>query len=157
MNDPLAIYLHDHHAGAKIAIETLEWLRDQHRGQALGKIADDLLMEVQQDRATLQRVIERVDEGAPLVRDAAAWVSEKAMELKLRRGAFGTFEALEALALGVLGKLKLWDALAKISEIDERLRGMNFSDLSSRARLQHVTLEQCRMESIEEAFAPALR
>jgi hypothetical protein len=68
----------------------------------------------------------------PLV-EAAAWLGEKVSRVKLRRraaGGLGTFEALEALALGILGKLALWRALAVIAAVDGRLGGMDFDHLS---------------------------
>jgi hypothetical protein len=157
MADSLATYLHDHHSGARFAIELLESLRDQHSGQPIGEFARDLLPKVEADRATLQNVIDRIDDGASRLRNAAAWVSEKATEIKFGRGSLGAFEALEALALGVLGKVKLWEALNRISLYDDRLRAFDFPGLASRARMQHNEVEQLRLQAAEETFAPAVR
>jgi hypothetical protein len=118
MSDSLAIYPHDHLAGSNFAVELLEFLRDQHPRQPLGDAAAALLAEVEADRTVLQGIIARVGHGVPFFKEASAWVAEKLSELKLRRGDFGTFEALEALALGILGKLALWRALAVIAEND---------------------------------------
>jgi hypothetical protein len=155
MSDSLGTYLHDHLAGSNFAVELLEFLRDQHSGEALGASAAALLEEIEQDRETLQEIIGRVDSGAPLMKEAAAWVSEKLSEWKLGRGAFGTFEALEALALGILGKLALWQALETIADADIRLRGVDFSQLAARAKRQHSQAEQLRLEWAPAAFAPA--
>jgi hypothetical protein len=155
MADSLAIYLHDHLAGSNFAIELLEFLRDQHAGQKLGDAAAELLAEVEQDRKTLEAIIARVGAGVPIFKEASAWVGEKLSELKLRKGAFGTFEALEALALGILGKLALWRALAAGAEIDTRLRGFDFNQLAESAIRQHSRAEELRLHSARTAFAPA--
>jgi hypothetical protein len=155
MSDSLAIYLHDHLAGSNFAVELLKSLLDQHADDALGASAAALLDEIEQDRETLQEIIARVGNGAPIMKEAAAWVGEKFSELKLGRGAFGTFEAWEALALGILGKLALWQALETIADADIRLRGVDFSQLTARAERQHSEAEQLRLASARAAFAPA--
>jgi hypothetical protein len=155
MSDSLAIYLHDHLAGSNFAVELLEFLRDQHAGQRLGDAAAALLAEIEEDRKVLQGIIGRVGNGVPILKEASAWVGEKLSELKLRRGAFGTFEALEALALGILGKVALWRALASIAEADTRLSGVDFNQLLARAEQQHSRAEQLRLQSARAAFAPA--
>lgn len=156
MSDSLAIYLHDHSAGSNFAVELLEFLRDQHTGEWLSDAAASLLSEIEQDRKTLQGIIDRVGKDVPVLKEASAWAGEKLSELKLRRGAFGTFEALEALALGILGKKALWRALAIIAETDTRLHGVDYSKLISRAEQQHSLAEKLRLESAQEAFEPAV-
>jgi hypothetical protein len=155
MSDGLAVYLHDHLAGSNFAVELLEFLRDQHAGQRLGDAAAAMLAEVEEDRKVLQGIIGRVGNGVPVLKEASAWVGEKLSELKFRRGAFGTFEALEALALGILGKVALWRALATIAETDTRLRGVDFKQLAARAELQHSRAEELRLQAVGAAFARA--
>jgi hypothetical protein len=155
MSDSLATYLHDHLAGSNFAIELLEFLRDQHAGEPLGDSAAVLLAEVEQDRKTLQGIIGRIGSGAPILKEAAAWLGEKLSELKLGRGDFGTFEALEALALGILGKLALWQALEVVAQADARLRGVDFNQLSASAEGQHSQAEKLRLQSARAAFASA--
>jgi hypothetical protein len=152
MSDSLAIYLHDHLAGANFGVELLEFLRDQHAGEPLGEDAAALLAEIEADRTVLQGIIARVGNGVPLFKEASAWVGERLSELKLSRGDFGTFEALEALALGILGKLALWRALAAIGETDARVPGVDFDHLADRAEGQHARAEELRMEAARTAF-----
>jgi hypothetical protein len=150
MSDPLATYLHDHLAGAVVAINLLEALHDQHGGEPLGQFAAELLVEVEADRAVLQRLAERVGAGPSGLKEATAWLGEKVSRLKLRRraaGGLGTFEALEALALGILGKLALWRALAVMSAVDARLHGVDFDHLAARAQAQHARVEERRLET----------
>lgn len=155
MSESLAIYLHDHLAGSTFAIEVLEFLRDQHSGQSLGGAAVALLAQVKEDRKVLEGIIARAGKGVPVMKQASAWMAEKLSEWKLSRGAFGTFEALEALALGILGKAALWPALAIAAETEARLRGVDYNQLIARAERQHSKAEELRLQWARTAFAPA--
>jgi hypothetical protein len=156
MSDPLATYVHDHLAGAVVAINLLEALRDQHAGEPLGQFAAGLLVEVEADRTILQGLAERVGVGSSRLKEAAAWMGEQVSRLKLRRRAaegLGTFEALEALALGILGKLALWRALAVVATVDPRVGGMDFDHLTTRAHAQHAQVEERRLEAARTALS----
>ncbi len=157
MSDPLATYLHDHMAGSSFAIDLLESIRDQHSDEPLGHFAAGLLIEVKEDKQVLQGIMDRVGKSSADLKEAAAWVGEKLSQWKLRRGAaggLGTFEALEALALGILGKLKLWRALAAIAAADVRMREVNFDELIARAEDQHARVEERRMQVAPTALQP---
>jgi hypothetical protein len=158
MTEPLATYLHDHLAGAVVAINILEVLRDQHADNPLGQFATELLVEVEADRAVLQGLAERLGTGSSGLKEATAWLGEKVSRLKLRRratGGLGTFETLEALALGILGKLALWRALALIAGADARLAGVDFDHLAARAQAQHARVEERRLEAARTALRAA--
>ncbi len=158
MSDPLATYLHDHMAGSSFAIDLLESIRDQNSREPLGDFAAILLIEVKEDKQVLQGIIDRVGKSPADVKEAAAWLGEKLSQWKLRRGAaggLGTFEALEALALGILGKRALWRALAIIASAHARLREMNFDELIARAQDQHDRVEERRVELARTALQPA--
>ena len=115
MSDRLATYLHDHYSGSTFAIELLKGLREQHAGEPhagepLSEFADGLMVEIEEDRKVLQRIIDRAGGEPAALKEAAAWLSERLSRFKLRRktaGDFGTSEALETLALGIVGKLAL--------------------------------------------------
>ena len=155
MSDPLATYVRDHLAGAVLAITLLEALRDRHAGEPLGRFAAGLLVEVEADRAALQGLAERVGAGSSGLKEAAAWLGGKVSRVKLRRraaGGLGTFEALEALALGILGKLALWRALGVMAVVDGRLAGMAFDHLAARAHAQQARVEAHRLEAARTAL-----
>ena len=59
-------------------------------------------------------------------------------------GPVGKLEALEALAVGIQGKLALWKAL-EVSA-DSRLSGVDFEQLRGRALAQHGEVEARRLE-----------
>lgn len=155
MSDPLATYLHDHLAGSVHAISLLEFLRDEHDGERLGRFAASLLSEIQADRETLQELADRVGAGSSEVKELTAWISEKFSRLKLRRGAqdgFGTFEALEFLELGIHGKWALWRALRTVAETDARLRGLDYEHLAARAEAQENLVEERRLETARQVL-----
>src|SRR5947209_1803683 len=107
MDDPLAIYLQDHLAGAVHAIELVERIRDQHSHRPLGKFAADLLVDIKKDRETLLEVARKLGTSSSEMKDMTAWAGEKISRLKLREtcsASLGTYEALELLQLGIHGK-----------------------------------------------------
>ncbi|HXI11684.1 MAG TPA: hypothetical protein VNM92_03450 [Thermoanaerobaculia bacterium] len=152
MSDSLAVYLHDHLAGAVAGVNLLEALSEQHTGEPLGLFAAALLEEVEEDRAALQAIADRVGAGSSGVKNAAAWVTEKISRLKLSRDSaadFGTFETLEALSLGIMGKRSLWRALATQST---RLGDVNLQSLEARADAQFNRVEEQRMKLAGQAL-----
>ena len=156
MENPLAIYLHDHLAGASLAVDLLGAMRDKHRADPLGDFAAMVLREVEADRATLKNLADRIGSGSSRLKELSAWLSEKVSRIKLNSDShsLGTFEALEFLALGILGKLALWDALKLLQPADERLQGMNFDHLATRARDQYATVEERRLAEAKMVLAP---
>lgn len=77
--------------------------------------------------------------------------------MKLRRqnqNELGTFETLETLALGIMGKAKLWQALQIAASIDRRLAGLDFARLEQRAIAQHDAVEAYRRRLATVVFAP---
>ncbi|HTB10987.1 MAG TPA: hypothetical protein VK752_05425 [Bryobacteraceae bacterium] len=160
MSDRLAIYLHDHRAGSNFAINLLEAMRDQDGDRDLANLAKDILVDVTQDRDTLQTIIDRVGESHTDLKQASAWLAEKASRMKLSHGdphGLGTFEALETLALGILGKLSLWEALLVIAESDDRVAGENYIQLAARAWEQHARVEAYRLRIARETFSPVAK
>jgi hypothetical protein len=158
MSDPLSIYLHDHLAGAALAIELLESMSEQHAGKPLGQFASGLLVEIEQDRDVLRGLSERVGPASNAVKELAAWLAERLSRVKLRGQRdkdLETFEALEFLQLGIHGKLALWRALAVAAATDARLKATDFSHLAGRAEAQENGVEQQRLEAARTAFRPA--
>lgn len=144
MKDALAVYLQDHLAGAVFGIELVEALEHDHRGDELGGAAVAWRIEIEADQATLREIVDHVGAAPGTVKEAISWIAEKAARLKLRRQSqsdLGTFETLETLALGILGKEKLWVALQVCAASEARLAGFDFVRLAERARQQHAAVE----------------
>jgi hypothetical protein len=156
MSDSLSTYLHDHLAGSNFAIELLEGLRDHYHYEELGVFAAALLVDVLQDKEVLQGISDRVGSSHLDLKQAAAWLSEKASKVKLGhddKERLGTFEALETLELGISGKLALWQILPVIATIDSRVPALDFSRLAARAQEQIIRVEQHRKQVALSAFA----
>jgi hypothetical protein len=157
MSDPLSTYLHDHLGGAKAAIDLLQAMRDSDKDQPLKEFAASLLIEVEADRDRLQRLAEKVGSGSNFLKEFTGWATEKVTRLKLGQGSggdFGTFEALEFLALGVRGKMGMWLALDVAAVGDTRLSGCDFKQLAARAEAQYQQVEQNRMLAARSALLP---
>ena len=149
MSDPLAVYLQDHLAGSVQAVELVELLRDQHKHGEIVAFAVSILVEIKADQQVLRGLAEQVGEGSSGVKELAAWFADKLTRWKLRaedKDDLGTFEALEFLSLGILGKLSLWRALDEVALLDARLRGTDFKHLAARAETQQAQVEQLRLE-----------
>jgi hypothetical protein len=156
MTKHLATYLNDHLAGAAFAIELLERLRDTHPEEPLGRFAAEILGEIEEDRAVLQETARRCGSLGSAVKEVTSWLAEKASRLKLRFSGeieLGTFEALEALSLGVLGKRALWRALSVAAPSGDLLRHIDLERLIGRAESQYERLEAFRLEAAKAALA----
>jgi hypothetical protein len=158
MNDPLAIYLHDHLTGSHFAIKLLNSLHEQYKDEDLGRFAMALSAEVKRDQDTLQQIIDHVGRAHFDLTEAVGWAAEKVSHFKLRRddpgGGLGTFEALEALSLGIRGKLALWRALPLIRDVDQRVPAEDFGRLAVRADGQFANVEAQRLQLIHSTFRP---
>src|SRR5918911_5282043 len=128
-DEHLATYLNDHLAGAVAAIELLEHLEKTHAGTATERALRELRADVEADRQELEALIDRLDLKASGPRRAAAWLTERVARLKLRLddpsgGALRLLESLEAVAVGIHGKLALWRALAAAAAQPRPPRGV---------------------------------
>ena len=149
MSEPLAAYLQDHLAGSNFAIELLKNMEEQHNGEPLGEFASAELKLLLEDRQILQGILDRLDAGTSPLKEATGWLAEKASRFKLRHLSsreFGTFEALELLAVGVHGRVSLWRALSVIAPANIRIPQEDFDTLAARAQAQHDRVEQRRLE-----------
>jgi hypothetical protein len=156
MAEPLQTYLHDHYSGATFAAELLEDLHDKFPGQELGRLAGEMLDEINHDRETLETIIHQIGSAGPDLRDIGAWVAEKISRLKLRKDdpyGLGVFEALEALSLGILGKRALWTALQRVMEVDRRIERPDFDTLAQQAGEQFNRVEGYRLRLAQTTFA----
>jgi hypothetical protein len=147
----LAVYLNDHLAGAVSALEILETLEQQPDAPDLNRFAAELRTEIAEDRDELERLMCRADIAQSTARRAAAWISEKAVELKVRvddpnGGSLRIFELIEIVALGIDGKRALWAALATAAAGVPALKGVDYSRLSERADAQRQTTEVRRLQ-----------
>jgi hypothetical protein len=154
-NAHLATYLNDHLSGAVAALELLERLETEHAGSDLARTLGELRSEIQDERQMLKELMEQqqIDHSRP--RQAAAWLAEKASQIKLRfddpaDGALRLFESLEAIGLGVEGKRSLWLALAA-AEVSAP-PGVEFKQLAQRSADQRARIEELRQAAARVAL-----
>jgi hypothetical protein len=156
MEDPLAVYLHDHLAGSRFAVELLDKLATEFAGTASGNIARELLEQVTTDRATLQQLIAKVGKASADLDDALGWIAERLSRIKLKHddpAGIGAFEAFETISLGILGKRALWEALQVRQNSDSRIAGLDYDALMDRAQHQFEQANQHRLALVHEALS----
>jgi len=153
----LGIYLNDHLAGAVGGTELARRALRNNRETALASDLDRLVREIEEDRTTLESLMDRLDVPRNQVKGAAAWLLEKAGRLKLNGRPFGYSPLsrvieLELLATGVEAKRSLWAALKRLRDDGIEL-GLDLDDLIARAQRQRRLLERRRLEAVARAFA----
>ena len=154
------VYLNDHLAGAMLGSDLAEQIRDQNENTPLGELMRSLAPQIEEDRQTLIGLMQRMDSSKNPVKQAGAWVTEKASRAKfggLTSGEpqLGTFMAVESLALGVLGKLSLWRALAQVADQHPALASVDLNELIERAQTQYDRLEHERLAASRRALSNA--
>jgi hypothetical protein len=154
------VYLNDHLAGAMLGSDLAKQIRDQHENTPLGDRMGLIASQIEEDRQTLIALMRQMDTSRNPVKQAAGWVTEKASHVKFRgmtsgEPDLGTFMAVESLALGVLGKLSLWRALAQIADQHPAIASVDLDGLIDRARTQYDLLEHERLAASRRALISA--
>jgi hypothetical protein len=156
--NPLSTYLNDHLAGASAAVELLKDLIGQERRSSGDQELKQILAEVEEDRGVLLQVLEQAGGKESTVRKAAGWLAEKLGQAKLKlddpgSGKLQEFEALEALALGIQGKVALWRALGAASPRIPALATTDYGALERRALNQFQKVDQIRLRTAAAALS----
>jgi hypothetical protein len=146
----LPIYLNDHYAGATVGLELARRARASNEGTELGDFLARLVVEIEEDRRTLERIMDRVSVKRDRVKSTLGWGAEKLGRLKLNgqlRGysPLSRLVELEGIHVGISGKLSLWEALdaAYGTEFGE----FDLTGLAERARRQLDELAPFRLEA----------
>jgi hypothetical protein len=154
----LATYLNDHFVGSVAALDLLDNLLE-HNPAAGRDTLVEVRSEIQQDQQVLRDMLDRIGSRESTARKVAAWLSEKLGQAKLSLDDSGTgdlraLEALEALGLGIQGKLSLWRALAAVAGRIPALGSLDFPDLQRRAERQFERVEELRLRAARVALGP---
>ena len=157
----LAAYLTDHLAGSVIAIDLLAQLEQNRNERQLTDAVANLRAQIESDQRELQVLMHKLGIKQSVPRKAAGWLTAKIGEAKLRledssQGALRLLESLEAVALGIDGKLALWRALQSITEIAPTLEKIEYPRLISRAKEQRQVVEELRLSAARAALVPGL-
>jgi hypothetical protein len=154
----IAIYLNDHMAASTGAVELVRRVAVSNRGTSHGEMLAELKTEIEQDRAALASIMDRLEIRIDPARKAIAWGAEKLGRLKLNGQLTGysplsRLEELEILELGVTGQHMLWETLRRVRP--PAVSEEELERLSVRARGQRERLERHRLEAAAEALGEA--
>lgn len=155
----LGVYLNDHLAGATAGTDLARRMARTQPDRADGGDLGRLAAEIAEDRGALLEIMQVLDVPVRQYKVAAGWAGEKVGRLKanrrlLRRSPLSTLLELEALRLGVEGKLCGWVLLREVAEDEPRLDWDLLGRLIERARRQAETLEELRVRQAAALFRP---
>jgi len=151
----LSSYLNDHLAGSKAAIEMVESIRSENEGTPLGELLGRLATDIEDDRATLEKILAGFGIEPSPVKQAAGWMLERLSRLRFdervtHSAATTRLMQLETLSIGIEGKMLLWKALAQVKE--NELDGVDFTSLIARAESQRQEIEPFRLAAATEGL-----
>ncbi len=158
----LAIYLNDHLAGSTVGVELSKRAAGSNRGNPYGDFLEGLATEIAEDRQTLIETMRALDVGVDRLKVLGAWGAEKLGRLK-PNGSLRNYSPLsrvvelEGLALGITGKLALWQSLAQLAPARPELADFDFGALAARAESQRQRVEPHRLRAVEEALGEGRR
>ena len=154
----LRIYLNDHLAGATAGLAVARRCLARNEQGPLGDFLRLFVRELEQDRTTLKEAMRLL--GAPQnpLKQAAGLLAERVGLLKFNGQLTGYSDLsrlleLEALSVGVEGKLSLWRSLSATVASDDRLAPIDLDRLIERARAQREGLEEHRLAAAGRALA----
>ncbi|MGW7308415.1 hypothetical protein ACWGI1_22895 [Streptomyces sp. NPDC054835] len=158
----LRIYLSDHYAGSAAGHALARRMARAHHQGPAGHWLRALAGEIAEDRASLEGIMASLDVPVPRVRPLVMRCAEKLGRAKLNgrlfsRSPLSAVLELEALRLGVEGKLALWQSLSEIARSDERIDVTTVHHLADRAERQAGQLEDLRLAAVAMTLTPSAR
>jgi len=153
----LAIYLNDHLAGATAGRDLARRAARSNRGSEYGPALAGLAAEIDRDRESLLAIMRALDVSVDRFKVALGWGAEKLGRLKPNGRLTGysplsRLIELEALALGVHGKLALWRSLEEATGPGP-VGDQDLNELQRRAAAQLEQIETHRRRAAAEALA----
>jgi hypothetical protein len=148
----LGVYLNDQLAHETFAVELVKRTLSENEGTPLRGFLEVLSWELEEDRDTLIRLMDRLGVRRKRAGVSMAWIEEKLGRLRLTRYApSSTLVELESLQLRIKGKLDAWSDLR--SSLGERAASVHFDDLIRRGERQAEELEQRRLAVAADALS----
>lgn len=160
MSQHLPTYLNDHLSGSMAAIDLAEKAAARNEGNRLGAFLTGLLRAIDEDRVTLEGIMDRLGVEKGGAKATAGRVVEKVSRLRLHEKVTGHPDLsrvleLETLVMGITGKLRLWHSLQELAPSEPRLAGVDVDTLVQRAHDQLAGLDEHHREAAARAFAAA--
>jgi hypothetical protein len=152
----LAIYLNDHMAGSVVGSRLAMRVARQNEDNDYGTKVAGVAREIEEDRATLRELMDRLGVKRQRLRLGVAWPVEKLMRLKpngrlVRYSPLSRVLELETLTMGITGKLELWRSMEAIED-GSKMPGFDFDRLIERAEAQRDLVEDLRVRAAREAL-----
>lgn len=149
----MGLYLADHLTGATGGLGRLEQMCEEYTDLPIHADLVRTRDELREEITRLRQVVDRLGTRPRRVRQAAAWVGEKAGRLKLnrrvlRRSPMTPLLELELLRGAVMGKQGLWQVLEEYAEP----LGLDPTEFAERARLADEQRE--RLAALHAALRP---
>ncbi|MBB1244706.1 hypothetical protein GL263_14185 [Streptomyces durbertensis] len=155
----LTVYLNNHLMGATAGVRLLERLERQQEDEGVSAELARLAEEIDEDRATLLRLMRELDVPVRRSMIVAGRLGETLGRFKpngrlMRDTEVRAVLEFEAMTLGVQGKASLWRALAELPEAHEGRWPDLLRELLERADRQAETLEALRLAVVRKALTP---
>ena len=152
-----SIYLQDHLAGSTAGVNLARRCAAGTAGTPAGRTLAEVATEIEADRDELKRLMADLGVAGSRLKNAAAWLAERADRLKPNgrmRGepALQRLHELETLSLGIAGKRALWEALRVAPEV-AAAGHLDLDALAERARSQRERVEAERLAFARTALA----
>lgn len=152
----LGIYLNDHLGGSVSGLGLARRAAASNQGTEYGAFLEALAAEIEEDRESLQKIMDGLAIRCDPVKQAGGWLIEKVGRAKLNgqlRGysPLSRVVELEGLYAGVSGKLSCWRLLHAC--FGPRFAGADLGELAARAESQLAGLSEHRDRAGREAFA----
>ncbi len=156
----LGTYLNDHLGGANAGVEMVHRLHKKAGNGPDAAVLGPLAEDIEQDRDDLRALVDALGESGHPVKEAVGWIAGKAQRLALGEVLTGDEDLTllleyETLALGIDGKLALWQALLAVAAANPQLHGDDLARLADRARDQRSRIEAVRLDAARRAFVTA--
>ncbi|TDC93461.1 hypothetical protein E1161_10630 [Saccharopolyspora aridisoli] len=155
----LSIYLNDHLAGATVGVELAFRAARANRRRApdVSARVRALAEEIRADRRSLREIMAALGAKRAHFKIFAAWLGEKAGRFKpnagvLRRSPLSALIEVEALQIGVQGKIACWRTLLSAAEREPDLDPRHLRTLLDRAQQQLAELEDLHDEVASQVW-----
>jgi hypothetical protein len=153
----LAAYLNDHLAGSVVGVELARRIVKQNAGNEYGRRMAEIAEEIEEDRAELRTLMDRLGIRQRQIRLGIAWVGEKIGRLKPNGQLVGYSPLsrvieLEGLVIGITGKLELWRSLQVVDDQVHEFDEAEIKRLTERAESQRERVEGMRIRAAEAAL-----
>lgn len=146
-HEKLVAYVRDHLTAARNSQEMLAYLEEHALDPEIRSAAARFSAEAEADREVLEYLAGELRRGRGTQITEARWRKPR----RTRRisvkddGPVPQLTALEGVALGLLGRIALWDVLIAMTARDPSLPRLDYRGLRSRAREQHGKIEAYRL------------